>query len=100
MKGFSHEKTFRMPLRRHPAGRRFSTDGSEYRARLSTSACRKHPPPPNMPALGTGTKIWGKNETFFGTFRILTYQEMVVNNFFWKKMAIIGKIVVTLQSEK
>ena len=41
-----------------------------------------------------------KNETFFLVFRILGYQKMAVNNFFWIFLAIIGKLVVLLHSEK
>ena len=41
-----------------------------------------------------------KNETFFLVFRILGYEKMVVNNFFWDFLAIIGKLVVLLHSEK
>ena len=41
-----------------------------------------------------------KNETFFLVFRILGYEKMVVNNFFWDFLAIIGKLVVLLHLEK
>ena len=64
--------------------REFSTMGGELKMGLLTS--------------GGGNNE--KNETFFLVFRILGYQKMAVNNFFWIFLAIIGKLVVLLHSEK
>ena len=53
-----------------------------------------------MELLTTGGENDKKNETFFLVFRILDYQKLEVNNFFWDFLAIIGKLVVLLHSEK
>ena len=53
-----------------------------------------------MGLLTTGGGNDEKNETFFLVFRILDYQKMAVENFFWNFLAIIGKLVVLLHSEK
>ena len=41
-----------------------------------------------------------KNETFFLVFRILDYQKLEVENFFWDFLALFGKLVVLLHFEK
>ena len=53
-----------------------------------------------MELLTSGGENDKKNETFFLVFRILDYQKLEVNNFFWDFLAIIGKLVVLLHSEK
>ena len=63
--------------------RDFSTKGGELKPELSTLGGWKQQ----------------KNETFFLVFRIMGYEKMVVENFFWIFLAIIGKLVVLLHLE-
>ena len=64
-------------------GGEFSTMGGELKMGLLTSGCGNDK----------------KNETFFLVFRILDYQKLAVENFFWNFLAIIGKLLVLLHSE-